>query len=269
MVPFSEYLERLPLPPVRRFRKARERLDKIVYRMIAERRASGHDSGDLLSMLLLAQDETQSPDGTYGMTDEQVRDEAMTLMLAGHETTANVLTWAWYLLSQNPEAEARFHKELGEVLNGRLATFEDIPRLEYTGHVFGETLRLYPAVWVIGRKPLEDFQAGPYTVPAQSWVITSPFVMHRDPRWFPDPLQFRPERWETEGTRPKFAYLPFGAGLRGCIGERLAWMESVLTLATLGQKWRLKLAPGHRVDMLARMTLRPKFGMRMVAEARG
>lgn len=269
MLPFSKYLEKFSIPPLRRFHMARERLDKTVYRMIAERRASGRDSGDLLSMLLLAQDESQNPGGGgSGMTDKQVRDEAMTLLIAGHETTANVLTWAWYLLSQNPEAEKRFHGEIAEVLNGRLPALDDVPLLKYTEHVFAETLRLYPPAWVVGRRALEDFPAGPYTVPAQSWVLASPWVVQRDARWFPEPLQFRPERWAADESRPKFAYFPFGGGARGCIGERLAWMEGVLALATLGQKWRLRLEPGHPVETHARMTLRPKFGMRMVAEAR-
>lgn len=264
LLPFSEYLEKLPLPPVRRFRKARERLDRTVYSMIAERRASGHDSGDLLSMLVLSKDE--DPGAGNGMTDRQVRDEALTLLIAGHETTANVLMWAWYLLSQNPEAEARFHKEIAEVLGGRLPGLDDLPLLKYTEHVFAETLRLYPAAWVIGRKVLEDFQVGPWTVPAETWVLASPFVVQRDPRWFPEPLQFRPERWESDESHPKFAFFPFGGGARGCIGERLAWMEGVLALAAIGQKWRLRLAPGHRVETHARMTLRAKFGMRMIAE---
>jgi cytochrome P450 len=265
LLPFSEWLEKLPLPAVRRFKRARARLDKTIYRLIAERRAGGKDSGDLLSMLLLAQDEE---DGT-GMTDEQVRDEALTLFLAGHETTANALTWAWYLLSRNPEAEAKFHAELDQALGGRLATFEDLPCLRYTGHVLAETLRLYPPAWAIGRKALADFAAGPYTVPKGSIVLCSPYVSHRDARWFPEPERFCPGRWETEDpSRPKFAYFPFGGGTRVCIGERFAWMEGVLLLATIGQSWRLRLMEGHPVDMQARITLRTRYGMRMIAEGR-
>jgi cytochrome P450 len=265
MLPFSEYLEKLPLPAVRRFRRARARLDQTIYRMISERRASGQDTGDLLSMLLLAQDE----DDQRRMTDQQVRDEALTLFIAGHETTANALTWAWYLLSQNPEAQKRLHEEIDSVLGGRLPAIDDIPNLRYTSHVFSETLRLYPPAWAIGRKVLEEFQAGPYRVPPDSILLSSPFVVQRDPRWFPEPLQFRPERWaQDDPSRPKFAYFPFGGGTRVCIGERFAWMEGVLVLATIAQKWRLRLVEGHPVAMQARITLRPKHGMQMIAERR-
>jgi len=265
LMPFSELLEKLPLPAVRRFKRARKRLDETIYRLIAERRASGNDAGDLLSMLLLAQDE----EGSGGMTDEQVRDEALTLFLAGHETTADALTWTWYLLSQNPEAEAAFHAELDRVLGGRLPSFEDLPQLRYTESVFAEALRLYPPAWGIGRRALEDYPIGDFVIPARSVVLMSPYVVHRDPRWFSDPLAFRPERWSVEDpSRPKFAYFPFGGGARVCIGERFAWMEGTLLLAAIGQRWRLRLEPGHRVERHARITLRPKHGMRMIAESR-
>jgi len=265
LMPFSEILEKLPLPAVRRFKRARKRLDETIYRLIAERRASGSDAGDLLSMLLLAQDE----EGSGGMTDEQVRDEALTLFLAGHETTADALTWAWYLLSQNAAAEAAFHAELDRVLAGRLPAFEDLPQLRYTESVFAEALRLYPPAWGIGRRALENYPVGDFVIPARSVVLMSPYVVHRDPRWFPDPLAFRPERWLTDDpARLKFAYFPFGGGARVCIGERFAWMEGTLLLAVIGQRWRLRLEPGHRVETHARITLRPKYGMRMIAERR-
>jgi len=265
LLPFSEILEKLPLPAVRRFKRARQRLDETIYRLIAERRANPRDTGDLLSMLLLASDE----EGSGGMSDEQVRDEALTLFLAGHETTADALTWTWYLLSQNPEAEAAFHAELDRVLGGRLPSFEDLPQLRYTESVFAEALRLYPPAWGIGRRALEDYPVGGFLVPARSVVLMSPYVVHRDPRWFPDPLAFRPERWLAEdSSRPKFAYFPFGGGARVCIGERFAWMEGTLLLAAIGQRWRLRLEPGHRVETHARITLRPKYGMRMIAERR-
>ena len=265
LMPFSEILEKLPLPAVRRFKRARKRLDETIYRLIAERRADGRDKGDLLSMLLLARDE----DGQSGMTDEQVRDEALTLFLAGHETTADALTWTWYLLSQNPQAEAAFHAELDRVLSGRLPSFDDLQQLRYTEGVFAEALRLYPPAWGIGRRALEDYPVGDFVVPARSVVLMSPYAVHRDPRWFADPLEFRPERWLTEdAARPKFGYFPFGGGARVCIGERFAWMEGVLILAALGQRWRLRLEPGHRVETHARITLRPKHGMRMIAEKR-
>jgi len=265
MMPFSEFLEKLPLPAMRRFKRARKRLDETVYRMIAERRASGRDTGDLLSMLLLAQDE----EGSGGMTDTQVRDEALTLFLAGHETTADALTWAWYLLSQNPRAEAAFHDELERVLAGRLPSVEDLPQLRYTESAFAETLRLYPPAWGMGRRALEDYPVGEFMIPARSVILMSPYVVHRDPRWYPEPGEFRPERWLNEDlARPKFAYFPFGGGARVCIGERFAWMEGTLILAAIGQRWRLRLEPGHRVEAQARITLRPRHGMRMVAERR-
>jgi cytochrome P450 len=265
LMPFSELLEKLPLPAVRRFKRARKRLDETIYRLIAEHRASGGDSGDLLSMLLLARDE----EGSGGMTDTQVRDEALTLFLAGHETTADALTWAWYLLSQNPQAEAALHAELDRVLAGRLPSFEDLPQLRYTEGVFAETLRLYPPAWGIGRRALEDYPVGDFVVPARSVVLTSPYAVHRDPRWFPEPLVFRPERWLADDpARPKFAYFPFGGGARVCIGERFAWMEGTLLLAVIGQRWRFRLEPGQRVETQARITLRPKHGMRMTAEPR-
>lgn len=268
LMPFSEILEKLPLPSVRRFQRARQRLDKTIYRLIAERRAHPRDTGDLLSMLLLASDEEGDAPGR-GMTDTQVRDEALTLFLAGHETTANALTWAWYLLSQNPGAERSFHAELDQVLAGRLPSVEDLPRLRYSESIFAETLRLYPPAWGIGRRALEDFSVGEFVIPARSVVLMSPYVVHRDPRWFADPIVFRPERWLTDDpARPKFAYFPFGGGARVCIGERFAWMEGTLLLAAIGQRWRLRLEPGHRVETHARITLRPKFGMRMIAERR-
>jgi cytochrome P450 len=266
LMPFSEWLEKLPLPHVRRFKRARDRLDQTIYRLIAERRASGRDTGDLLSMLLLAQDE----EGEGGMTDQQVRDEALTLMLAGHETTANALTWSWYLLSQNPSAEAAFHAELDRVLNGRLPAFEDLPQLRYTEAVFAEALRLYPPAWAVGRRAKQDYPIGDYLIPARAIVLMSPWAVHRDPRWFPEPEKFDPERWRPEiaERRPKFSYFPFGGGARVCIGERFAWMEGVLVLAAIGQRWCMRLEPGHRVETRAVITLRPKFGMRMTAEVR-
>jgi cytochrome P450 len=271
LMPFSQWLEKLPLPSVRRFERARDRLDQTVYRMIAERRASGRDTGDLLSMLLLSQDEEGDSDqSSRGLTDKQVRDEALTILLAGHETTANALTWTWYLLSQNPEAEAKLHAELDRVLGGRLPTLDDLPRLRYTEGVFAESLRLYPPAWAIGRRAKQDFSIGEYVIPARSIVLMSPWVVHRDARWFPDPLKFAPERWQTGEmeSRPKFSYFPFGGGARTCLGERFAWMEGVLVIAALALGWRLRMAPGQQVDTRARITLRPKYPLRMIVEPR-
>jgi cytochrome P450 len=266
MLPFSEYLEKLPLPSVRRFEKARAVLDETIYGIIRERRKSGEDCGDLLSMLLLAQDEENGS----GMSDTQVRDEALTLFLAGHETTANLLTWTWYLLSQNPQCEARLHQEIDRVLGGRQAAFDDLPQLRYTEMVVAESMRLYPPAWAVGRMSKEAFELGGLEIPARAICIMSPYVMHRDPRYYPDPERFDPERWtpELREARPKFSYFPFGGGARVCIGERFAWMEGVLLLATIAQKWKLRLVPGQKVEPLPLITLRTKYGMRMTAEAR-
>jgi cytochrome P450 len=271
LMPFSQWLEKLPLPSVRRFQRARDRLDQTVYRLIAERRASGRDTGDLLSMLLLSQDEEgDSGKSGRGMTDKQVRDEALTILLAGHETTANALTWTWYLLSQNPDAEAKLHAELDRVLAGRLPTLDDLPQLRYTEGVFAEALRLYPPAWAIGRRAKQSFSVGEYKIPARSIVLMSPWVVQRDARWFSDPLKFAPDRWASgeNEARPKFSYFPFGGGARVCMGERFAWMEGVLVIATIAARWRLRMTPGQRVDTKARITLRPRYPMRMIVERR-
>jgi cytochrome P450 len=267
MLSLGEVLERLPLPSTRRFQRAKARLDDTIFRMIDERRRSGEDRGDLLSMLIAAQD--TEGDGT-GMSDQQVRDEALTLFLAGHETTANALTWTWYLLSQHPEIEARIHAEIDSVLEGRLPTVDDLPRLTYTRKVFSESLRLYPPAWIIGRRAINAYAVRDYTLPAGTVIIMSQYVVHRDPRWYPEPDRFDPERWtpEAQAARPKFAYFPFGGGPRLCIGEQFAWMEGVLLLATIGQQWRPRLVPGHPVELQPLITLRPKHGMRMVLERR-
>ncbi|MBC7910454.1 MAG: cytochrome P450 [Pyrinomonadaceae bacterium] len=268
LLPFSELLEKLPLPQKRRFQKARDRLDETIYRLINERRRSGEDHGDLLSMLLLAQDE----EGDGGrMSDEQVRDEALTIFLAGHETTANALTWTFYLLSQNAESEAKLHAELDEVLaGGRLPNVEDVPKLRYTEMVLSEAMRLYPPAWAVGRLSLNDYEVGGYTVPARSLVLLSQYVLHRDERFFPDATRFDPERWTQEAreSRPVYSYFPFGGGPRRCIGEGFAWMEGILLIATLARAWRLRLVPSHPVALHPVITLRPKHGMRMKTERR-
>jgi len=270
LVPFSEWLQKLPLPSVRRFEKARAQLDRIVYGLIADRRAHPGDTGDLLSMLLLSQDE----DDHSGMTDKQVRDEALTHLIAGHETTANALTWTWYLLSQNPDVEARLHAELDRVLGGRLPSFDDLSRLPCTTGVFAEALRLFPPAWAIGRRASEDYSIDGYTIPARSILLMSPWVVHRDPRWWTQgdaqPERVDPARWDPEAVaqRPKFAFFPFGGGTRVCIGERFAWAEGVLVLATVAQHWKMRLVPGHPVATQAVITLRPRHGMKMTLQSR-
>lgn len=267
LFPFSEFMEKLPLERNRRYRQAKARLDATIYRIIAERRASGGDQGDLLSILLQALD--AEGDGG-GMTDRQVRDEAITLFLAGHETTANALTWTWYLLSEHPEVEAKLHAEIDEVLGGRQPTFEDIPRLTYTEKVLTESMRLFPPAWIIGRQALRDYPVGDYVAPAGSVLLMSQYVVHRDPKYFPDPGAFKPERWtpEAKAALPKYAYFPFGGGSRLCIGEGFAWVEGVLLLATIAQRWRMRLVPGHPVALQPLITLRPRHGMRMTLQSR-
>ena len=265
--PLSGLLDRLPLPSNNRWLKAKARLDSTIYRVINDRRASGEDRGDLLSMLLLAQDN----EGDGGsMTDQQVRNEAMTLFVAGHETTANALTWTWYLLSQHSDVEARLHGEVDSVLAGALPTAADVARLPYTEMVFAESMRLYPPAWTLGRRVLSDYQIDRYVVPANAIVLMSPWVMHHDPRFFPDPYKFDPDRWTVEAreSRPKFSYFPFGGGPRVCIGEQFAWMEGALLIATIAQHWEMRLAPDQRVEPKAMITLRPRYGMRMIVETR-
>ena len=267
MLPFAELLDRLPLPANRHYEQARQLLDSIIYRIIDERRRSGDDRGDLLSMLLAAKDEEG---GSGRMTDLQLRDEAITIFLAGHETTANALTWTWYLLSEHPQIEAKLHGELDSVLAGRLSTVDDFPRLRYTEMVIAEAMRLYPPAWILGRRALKDYKLGPYIVPAGAIVVMSPYVMHHDARYFPDPFRFDPDRWtpEARAARPQFSYFPFGGGPRRCIGEGFAFMEAIMVLATLAQKWTLRKVPDHPVALQPLITLRPKHGMRMVLTRR-
>jgi cytochrome P450 len=262
MLPFSGLLERLPTATARRLRRARARLDATLYALIAARRASGAEGGDLLSLLLRARDEE---DRSGAMSDEQVRDEAMTIFLAGHETTAVALTWTWYLLARSPRVEARLHEELGRELGGRSPTVADLPRLRYAERVLAESMRLYPPAWVIGRRARVDVDLDGYRIPAGSIVLLSPFVTHRDARWYADPLRFDPERFtpRQRALRPRYAYFPFGGGPRVCIGEAFALMEAQLLLATLAQRVRLLVAPDHEVRLHPRVTLRPRGGLPM------
>jgi cytochrome P450 len=267
LLPFSEWLEKLPLPHTRRFNRARDTLNEVIYGIINERRASGEDKGDLLSMLLMAQDED---DGT-GMTNEEVRDEALTLFLAGHETTANAMTFTWYLLSQNPEAEAKLHAELDAVLEGRTPAIEDVSKLKYTEWVVAEAMRLYPPAWAIGRMALEDHELGGYAIPKGSLVLVSPYIGQRDTRFWPDADRFIPERWGEHSVKEagqKYTYFPFGGGVRRCIGESFAWTEGILLVATIAQKWKLRLDPGQKIALQPMITLRPKYGMKMKIYAR-
>jgi cytochrome P450 len=252
--------ERFPTPANLRLQAAVRRLDRIVYRYIRARRAEGADRGDLLSMLIAARDE----DGRGGMSDRQLRDELVTIILAGHETTAIALSWTWYLLAQNPEAEAKLHAELDAVLGDRPPTLDDLPRLPYTDWVIQEALRLYPPVYAIGRDALEDISVAGYRLRAGTTVLMSQWVVHRDPRYFDQPDCFRPERW-ADGLAdrlPKYAYFPFGGGPRLCIGNNFARMEAALILATVARRYRLRLAPGGPpIRPWPSLTLRPSPGV--------
>lgn len=265
LVPGAALLELLPLPSSRRFRSARRRLDTIIERLIDERLAGPGRHGDLLTMLLEARDEG----GGGAMSRRQIRDEAITILLAGHETTAQALSWTWYLLSQSPEAESRLHEELDRVLAGRPPGAADAQRLPYTRAVVTESMRLYPPAWSIARRALAELELGGYRITRRSIVVTSPWIVHRDERWFPEPGRFEPGRWLVDDpARPRFAYFPFGGGTRICIGERFAWTEAILVLATLASRWRATLVPDHPVEPLPRITLRPRHGLRMVLHAR-
>ena len=265
MVRLPEYV---PTPNHLRLNRAARHLDRIIFDLIAQRRASGEDRGDLLSLLLHARDDEG---GGGRMTDRQLRDEAMTLFMAGHETTANTLAWAWYLLADHPEVEAKLHAELDAVLGGRAPTYADLPRLTYTEHVITEALRVYPTVWIVGREAIEPCQVGEYRVPVGTTVFMPQWTVHHDPRWFDDPMAFRPERWADGLAKriPRYAYFPFGGGPRICIGNGFAMMEAVLLLATIARRYRLGLAPGATVKPWATMTLRPEAGVRVILHKRG
>lgn len=259
-LPFSHYLERLPIPPMNRIRAARARLDDIIYRLIRERRRSAEDRGDLLSMLIAA---TDVEGDRTGMSDEQLRDECLTIFLAGHETTANALTYAWLLLSRHPESEQRFHAELGALADQPL-TIDTLPRLRFTNAVFAEAMRLYPPAWALGREATEEHHFGGKLVPKRGIVLCSQFVIQRDARFWDAPLDFKPERWLADDkSRPRFAYFPFGAGPRQCIGESFAWTEGALLLAAIGRRFRLRLRPGYELRLRAAITLRPRHPVPM------
>ncbi len=256
---------RLPTPYHVRFHMLARKIDKVVYRIIAERRASGKDEGDLLSTLLAAHDE----DGSQ-LNDRQLRDEVMTLFLAGHETTALTLAWSWYLLGTHPEIAKKFHDELDQVLGDRHPTFADLPRLKLTDQIVKESMRLYPPAYGLGREVIADCEIGGYQIPTGTQVFMFQWTTQRDARFYDEPLHFKPERWtpEFEARLPKYAYFPFGGGPRACIGASFATMEIVLVLATIGQKFKLELVPDHRVEIYPAMSLRPKDGVKAIVHSR-
>ncbi|GJG87090.1 cytochrome P450 [Gemmatimonadetes bacterium T265] len=287
-VPFGGWALRLPIPIARRFRRGRARLDRIVYGMIAERRAAAArgeptDRGDLLSMLLAARDDgtdasgpaADAAAGAAALSDAELRDEVMTIFLAGHETTASALGWTWYLLGTNPDVEARLHAELDAVLGSgagrRAPTADDVPALSYTRAVIAESMRLFPPAYAIGRRCVERTTLGGYVIEPGWGVVASPWLAHHDPRWWPDPERFAPERWldaEAAAARPRFAYFPFGGGSRICIGEQFAWTETTLVLATLASRWSVRLAPGPAPRPRGAVTLRPVGGVRAIVTER-
>jgi len=270
-LPRAELLLDTPLPQMRRFRAARKCLDEVVSGMIEARRAEseaalpGTESrADLLSMLLAARDDQAGGDGLK-LNPQELRDQVLTLFLAGYETVANALGWTWFLLGQNPESEGRLHAELDAVLGDRLPALEDMQRLPYTAMVLSESMRLYPPAWAMGREVLEDVSIGPYRFQKGTMVFFSQYIVQRDPRWFPEPERFRPERFtaEAKAGRPKFAYFPFGGGGRQCIGESFAWMEAILALATIAQRWHVEPIAGQKIELQPKITLRPKNGIRV------
>ena len=265
--PFLKLSLALPLPSTLRFKKAVRDLDTVIYRMIERRRGAAAIGKDLLSLLMQAKD-----DGTnVHMTEKQLRDEVLTLLIAGHETTANVLAWIFYLLARHPAAEQRMYEEAKAVLSGRAAFgAADLDRLAYTRRVMQEGLRLYPPGWFIGREALADVQLGGYTVPKGAVVMMSQYVTHRDARFFEDPGHFKPERWEgdLEDRLPRGAYFPFSAGDRHCIGEGFAWQEALLILATLAERWRFELVPGQNIRPRPSVTLRPDGPIKMTVRPR-
>lgn len=251
----------LPFLPYGRFLSGKDALDETVYAIIRQRRADRRDTGDVVSMLLKAQDD----DGAT-MTDKQVRDEIMTLFAAGHETTMNALSWTWYLLSEHPDVEAKLREELQRVLNGRTPTVDDLPQLVYTDMVLKESMRLYPPAWTIGRRAVDDFEVDGYKLPKGQMLLLSQWVIHRMPQlWGEDVLEFKPERFDPEHPQevPQGAYFPFGLGPRMCIGMPFAQMEARLVLATVAQQYRLRLVPNWPVVPQARVTIRPRYGLRM------
>jgi cytochrome P450 len=267
MMPWAPILNRLPLPSNFRFRRAQRLLFDTIDGIIQQRRRAGSNNGDFLSMLLAARD--TEGDGT-GMSDQQLRDEAITIFTAGHETTANALTYTWHLLARHPEVAQKMANEVDEVVGSRLPTADDVPKLKSTRMVLSESMRLYPPVWAIGRKAVEPWSAGGYEFAPGTVVLMSQWVMHHDERFWPDPLRFDPQRWANAASsdRPRLAYFPFSLGPRGCIGENFAWLEAILVLATIAKSWSLHEADHTELKLRPTITLRPAHPLRMLTRRR-
>ncbi|MBX3437164.1 MAG: cytochrome P450 [Planctomycetaceae bacterium] len=260
-------LSKLPLPAARQYRNAQQLLDSFVRGLIQQRRAESQSHHDVLSILLQAH---EGESGKIRLTDDEVRDEVMTLLTAGHETIATALTWTWHALSQHPEIESQMHQEVDSVLQGRKPTFDDLKNLRYTRMVLAESMRMYPPVWGITRLAMEDLQLGGYAIPKGTVVGMTQYVTHRDPRYFPNPEHFDPTRWARgdEAAGPKSGYFPFGGGPRLCIGEPFAWAEGIVVLATIAQAWRIRSVGTEAVRYEPMITLRPKNGIAAVVERR-
>ena len=261
----SKQIEKLSLPFHRRFAGAAAKLDAEIRAMIAERRKGACEDPDLLSVLVRLHKQSRK-----GITEQKIRDQMLTFFMVGNETPATGLMWTWYLLAENADVATKLRNEVDHVLGDRLPSGQDFDRLRYTRMVFAESMRLYPPVWLMTRRAVRDTKINGFVIRSGSYVHVSPFVTHRDARYFPEPERFDPERWtpEAAAARPKFSYFPFGGGSLQCIGEGFAWMQGVLTIATLARRWRMRLVPGHRIELDPHITLRSRYGMPMVLEPR-
>jgi cytochrome P450 len=264
--PLASLLAKFPMSRARRIRKAQDQLDLIVRRIIAERRQSHSDHSDLLSMLIAECDETRDEE----MDELHLRDEAVTFFLAGSETMGTALAWTWFLLAQDQAVQAKLHAELDAILGSRLPALADVARLRYTKMVFAEAMRMYPPAWILARYLIKDFETGGYVLPAGSIVLLSQYLMHHDSRYFSDPSRFDPQRWtsEAKATRPQYSYFPFGGGPRGCLGEGLAWIQGVLLIAVIAQRWRVKSLPSLPMTLNPLITLQPKRKIMLQLEER-
>ncbi len=261
-----DFVQHLPIPINVRLKKLCDELDAAANQIVELRRTSRSTSEDLLSALLSHQGDTSDP----ALTEKQIREQVITLLFAGFEAPCHALSWTWYLISRHPKVEERLHHELDDVLGGRKPTAEDLPSLPLTRGVISEALRLYPPVWVIARRIVAPYQLKQFTLPAGAELFMSPYVVHRDPRNFPDPLTFDPDRWApaVEQHRPKFSFIPFGGGSRGCMGERFAWLELMLSLASIAQRWELRLKDQREIMPNPAFTFGPRSRIQVMLRRR-